>query len=186
MASQTLGASGLSGRYASALFDLANQENALDQVAADLTDLGAMIKDSDDFVRALSSPVISRHDQTTALAEIASKAGFSKLTQNFIGVVAVNGRAYALPGMVPVFLEILSAHRGETKAEVTSAKPLSDAQTKEITDQLKKAVGSAVTLEAKVDPSVLGGLIVQVGSRMIDSTLKSKLQHLRLAMKGVA
>lgn len=186
MASQTSGASGLSGRYASALFDLADQDKALDQVAGDLSDLGNMIADSEDLAHLLSSPVISRDDQSAALMAIAKQAQFAQLTQNFIGVVVTNGRAFALPEIVKAFSIILAARRGEVTAEVVSAKALTDAQTSEIADQLKKAVGSAVQLNAKVDPSVLGGLIVKVGSRMIDTTLKTKLQQLRLAMKGVA
>ena len=186
MASQTSGASGLSGRYASALFDLADEAKALDQVSGDLTDLGSMIADSADLAHLLSSPVISRDDQAASLVEIAKKAEFAELTQNFIGVVVANGRAFALPDIVKAFQAILAARRGEVTAEVVSAKALSDAQTSEIADQLKQAVGSPVALEAKVDPSLLGGLVVKLGSRMIDTSLKSKLQQLRLAMKGVA
>lgn len=186
MASQIPGVSGLFGRYAGALFDLAERDNALDKVATDLRDLDSMIKSGEDLRRLLSSPAFSRDDQAAVLAEVAGKAGFSRLAKNFIGVVVANGRALALPNMILAFQAILAARRGAATAEVVSAKPLTEAQAAELACQLKKIVGGAVRLETKVDPSVLGGLVVKVGSRMIDTTLKTKLQQLRFAMKGVA
>ncbi|MGB0681710.1 MAG: F0F1 ATP synthase subunit delta [Magnetovibrionaceae bacterium] len=186
MTSEVTGATGLAARYASALFDLAVADKALDTVAADLDQLHQMVQESEDLNRLLSSPVISRDDQKKAMAAIAEKAGFSKLTQNFIGTVAANRRLFALPGMLVAFRRQLAAHRGEATAEVVSAKPLSDAQLAALADSLKKAIGTKVSVESKVDPSLLGGLVVKVGSKMIDSSLKTKLAQMRLAMKGVA
>ena len=181
----TAQSTGLAGRYASALFDLADAEKALDAVAEDLSVLGQMIDESEDLQRLLRSPVISRDDQKKAMLAVIDKAGMNKLTRNFTGVIADNRRLFALQDMIGAYQAILAARRGETTAEVVSAKPLTDAQMSALTDTLKNAVGSKVSVEAKVDPGLLGGLIVKVGSRMVDSSLRTKLSQLRLAMKGV-
>ena len=181
----TAQSTGLAGRYASALFDLADAEKALDAVAEDLSVLGQMIDESEDLQRLLRSPVISRDDQKKAMLAVIDKAGMNNLTRNFTGVIADNRRLFALQDMIGAYQAILAARRGETTAEVVSAKPLTDAQMSALTDTLKNAVGSKVSVEAKVDPGLLGGLIVKVGSRMVDSSLNTKLQQLRLAMKGV-
>lgn len=175
----------MASRYAAALYDLADEQKALDGVAADLKSLRQMINDSDDFRRFIKSPVFSRAEQSGAIQAISEKAGLSALTQKFLGLVAANRRLADLPGMITGFLETLAKHRGEVAAEVTSAATLSDAQLSAITAALKQTVGRTVTLSSKVDPSILGGLIVKVGSRMVDSSIKSKLQRLKLAMKGV-
>ncbi|MGE4062226.1 MAG: F0F1 ATP synthase subunit delta [Rhodospirillaceae bacterium] len=179
------GASGVSGRYASALYELADEQGALDAVAGDLANLQKMIDDSDDFRRFIKSPVLSRNDQSKGIAAITEKAQLSPITRKFLGLVAQNRRLFALPGMIKGFREILAARRGQAAAEVVSAVPLSDSQRMSLTDQLKKSVGRSVDIVTKVDPSILGGLIVRVGSRMVDSSLRSKLQRLKLAMKGV-
>ena len=181
----TAQSTGLAGRYASALFDLADAEKALDAVADDLAVLGTMIDESDDLRRLLRSPVISRGEQENAMLAITDKAGMNKLTRNFTGVLAQNRRLFALPDMIGAYQAILAAHRGETTAEVVSAKTLTDAQMSALTDALKKAVGTKVSVDAKVDPGLLGGLIVKVGSQMVDSSLNTKLQQLRLSMKGI-
>lgn len=185
MATDVAGASGVSGRYASALYDLADEQGAIDAVAGDLANLQKMIDDSDDFRRFLKSPILSRTDQSKGIAAITEKAQLSPITKKFLGLVAQNRRLFALPGMIRGFREILADRRGQAAAEVVSAAPLSDSQRMSLTDQLKKTVGRNVDIVAKVDPSILGGLIVRVGSRMVDSSLRSKLSRLKLAMKGV-
>lgn len=185
MATDVAAASGVSGRYASALYELADEQGALDAVAGDLASLQKMIDGSDDFRRFIKSPVLSRKDQSKGIEAITEKAKLSPITRKFLGLVARNRRLFALPGMIKGFREILAEHRGQAAAEVVSAAPLSDSQRMSLTDQLKKSVGRSVDIVTKVDPSILGGLIVRVGSRMIDSSLRSKLQRLKLAMKGV-
>ena len=185
MAADGGGASGLADRYASALYELAEEKGALDTVAADLGALRKMIDASDDMRRFIKSPVLSRADQAKGIAALAGAAQVNALTQQFLGLVARNRRLFALPGMIKGFLEILAERRGQTTADVTSAVPLSDAQVNAIAAALKSTGQRTVTVNTKIDPSILGGLIVRAGSRMIDSSLKSKLQRLKLAMKGV-
>ena len=177
--------SGVSARYASALYDLADEKGALDAVVSDLSNLQKMVDDSDDFRRFIKSPVISRGDQSKAIAAIAEKSQVSAITQKFLGLLASNRRLSALPGAIAGFRAILADRRGQATAQVTSAAPLTDAQATSLIAALKKSVGRNVDIVSKVDPSILGGLIVKVGSRMVDSSLKSKLQRLKLAMKGV-
>mgnify|MGYP000081325613 CR=1 FL=1 len=176
---------GLAGRYATALYDLAEAENRLESIVSDLDALAAMIADSDDLLRLLRSPVISAQDQANAMAALAGKAEFDDLTSRFIGVVAANRRLFVLPDMITVFKELLAFHRGEVTAQVTSATELKATQMQALSDSLKQAVGSTVTVETVVDPDLLGGLVVRVGSRMVDSSLRTKLQQLRLAMIGI-
>jgi len=185
VSSDVSGATGLAGRYATALFELADEQKALDQTAEDLTSIGAMLEESDDLVRLIRSPVITKNDQQSAMQAVMEEAGIGDLTRNFIGVVIENRRLFALPGMIKGYLALLANARGEATAEVISAKPLSDAQQQAIMDSLRKAVGTKVAIDAKVDETLLGGLIVKVGSRMVDTSLKTKLAGLRLAMKGV-
>lgn len=185
MAGDGSGASGLAARYASALYELADEKGALDTVAADLGSLKKMIDSSDDMRRFIKSPVLSRADQTKGIAALAGAAQISALTQQFLGLVARNRRLFALPGMIAGFLEILAERRGQSTAEVTSAVPLSEAQVNAIAAAIRSTGGRTITVSTKIDPSILGGLIVRAGSRMIDSSLKSKLQRLKLAMKGV-
>lgn len=177
--------SGVSARYASALYDLADDQGVIDAVAGDLAALSKMIDSSADFQRFIKSPVISRAEQSKAIAAIAGKAQLSPLAHKFLGLLAANRRLFALPGIIAGFRQILAERRGQATAQVTSAQPLSEAQTMSLVDALKKSVGRNVDIVSKVDPSILGGLIVKVGSRMVDSSLKSKLQRLKLAMKGV-
>jgi F-type H+-transporting ATPase subunit delta len=185
VATKSAGAAGLADRYATALFELAESEKLLDIVAADLEQVARLIDETDDFRRLIRSPVVSRDDQGKALAAVAEKAGLNDTTRRFFGVLARNRRLFVLPAIIAAFLELLSAGRGETSAEVVSAKPLSETQLTDVRAALKKAVGSDVAVQARVDPGLLGGLIVKVGSRMIDSSLNTKLQQLRLAMKGI-
>lgn len=185
MAGDKTSLSGLAGRYASALLDLADEKKALDEVSADLQSLRSMIAESGDLRRLLGSPVITREDQRRAMTAIMDKAGIGQITRNFVLVVARNHRLFALSAMIDAYLAELARRRGEITAEVTSARKLSDAQQAALLDTLRASVGGKVQLALKVDPALIGGLVVKVGSRMIDSSLRSKLQRLQLAMKGV-
>ena len=185
MASEATGVSGLSERYAKALFDLADEQKALDAVATDLRALRGIIAESADFRRLIRSPVLSRTEQGNAIAAVAAQAGFSPLTRNFLGVAARNRRLFVLPGVIAAYLKELAARRGEITAEVTAARPLTPMQAEAVNEQLRKAVGGKVAVDLRIDPSLIGGLVVRVGSRMVDASLKSKLARLQLAMKGV-
>jgi F-type H+-transporting ATPase subunit delta len=184
--SQTTGTTGLAGRYATALFQLAEADASLDEVADDLNSLGNMIEDSDDLRRLIRSPALSRHAQGNAMAAVAERAGLCDLVRRFVGVLAHNRRLFAVPDTIAAYQALWAAHRGEETAEVISASQLSDKQMSALTESLKKAMGVDVAVNARVDPGLLGGLVVQVGSRMVDSSLATKLQSMRLAMKGTA
>jgi len=179
--------SGVAGRYASALFELADNTKSLDQVAQDLTAFRTMAGESADLARLLASPVIGRPLQGKALLAVLDAAGIKGLTRNFIGTVAANGRARELVAMATAFLAELASRRGETTVAVTSAVPLSPEQLQQLSDALRSVLGGAkVSVDAHVEPEILGGLVVKVGSRLFDSSIRSKLQRLQLAMKGVA
>ena len=183
----TTATTGVAGRYASALFELADGLKSLDQVAQDLDTFRKMVAESTDLARLIASPVIPRALQGKALLAVLDAAGISGLTRNFVGTVAANGRARDLPAMASAFLAELAARRGETTATVTSAVPLSPAQLQQLSDSLRSVLGSnKVSIDARVEPDILGGLVVKVGSRLFDSSVRSKLQRLQLAMKGVA
>jgi F-type H+-transporting ATPase subunit delta len=177
--------SGLAERYAAALFELADERKALDQVAGDLEGLRAMLRESADLIRLVRSPVLSRETQGKAIAALAQKAELSPLTGNFLGLLARNRRLFALPEMIQGYLQLLAEQRGEVTAEVRAAQTLSPAQKEAVSEQLRKAVGRKVAVDIAVDPSLIGGLVVRVGSRLVDASLKSKLHRLALAMKGV-
>ena len=185
MSADSSGTAGLAGRYATALFELADNDKKLDDVAGDLQELGAMIAGSEDLARMIKSPVMSRDDQVNAMNALTEASGFNDLTKNFVGVVADNRRLFALASMIKAYQEQLAASRGESTAEVVSAKKLTDTQLAAVEDALKSAIGTKVQIEQRVDESLLGGLVVRVGSRMIDSSLSTKLQKMRLAMKGI-
>lgn len=185
MAANSSGVSGLADRYAAALFELADERKALDEVANDLQQLRAMLRESGDLRRLVRSPLLSRAEQGKAIGAVTEKAGLSALTRNFLGLVAQNRRLFAVPDMIDAYLARLAERRGEVTAEVTAAQELSTAQLAAINEHLKKAVGSKVAVDVKVDPSLLGGLVVKVGSRMVDASLRSKLHRLQIAMKGV-
>lgn len=185
MASKTKGSSGLADRYATALFELAEADKALEKVAEELQSIAGMIGESSDLRRLILSPVISRDDQCAAMEAVLKKAEIGDLTRRFVGLVARNRRLFALPDMIAAYQDIMAGRRGETTAEVVSAKALTKAQLASVTETLTKAVGTKVALATSVDPELLGGLVVKVGSRMIDSSLRTKLNRMRLAMKGV-
>jgi len=185
LAAESTGISGLAERYAAALFELADERHALDDVAKDLRELRAMIATSGDLLRLVRSPVLSRAEQGKAMAAISEDAKLSKLTADFIAVVARNRRLFAVPGMIEAYLAKLAARRGEVTAEVTAAQSLSDAQQNTLIEQLRRVIGSQVAIDVHVDPSLLGGMIVKIGSRMVDGSLKGQLQRLQLSMKGI-
>lgn len=185
MASETAGATGLGERYATALYELADEQKALDGVAGDLRTLRGLIDESADLRRMIRSPVLSRAEQGKAIAALAEAAGLQLLVRNILGLLAKNRRLFVLPEVIEAFLAELASRRGEVTAQVVSAQPLSDAQRQSLDERLRRAVGGKVAIETRVDPSLLGGLIVKLGSRMVDASLSSKLQRLQLAMKGV-
>lgn len=185
MASGTAGTVGIAGRYATALYDLGSSAKALDATAKDLRDLQAMIDGSADLQRLIRSPLNTRDDQWTAMEAVLRKAKAGDLTRRFIGVVAENRRLFALPAIIERFLRLLAERRGELTAEVTTANKLTAKQQTDLAGALKKELGAKVAIELKVEPAILGGLIVRVGSRMFDSSLQSKLQRMQLAMKGI-
>ena len=176
---------GLAARYASALYELAEGERALDDVAADLTQLRQMIAESSELERLVRSPAMGRDDQAKGMAAVLTKGGAHALTLKFVGAVAMNRRLFAIADMTRAFLEELARRRGELAAEVTSAVELTQEQIDAVNTALREAVGQKVAVNLAVDPSLIGGLVVRVGSRMIDSSIKTKLQRLQFAMKGV-
>ena len=183
----TSATSGVAGRYASALFDLADNARSLDQVAEDLRTFRTMAGESAELASVLASPVIGRAAKSQALLAVLDAMGIKGLTRNYIGTVAANGRARELVAMATAFLAELASRRGETTVAVTSAVPLSPAQLQQLNDSLRSVLGSTkVSIDARVEPEILGGLVVKVGSRLFDSSIRSKLQRLQLAMKGVA
>lgn len=184
MASEATGVAGLAERYAVALFELADERKALDAVASDLTGLRRLIDDSADLRRMIRSPVLQRDEQARAIGVVGERAGLDPLTRNFLGLLARNRRLFALPEMIHGFLRILAERRGEVTAQVIAARELSAAQRQAVDERLRQAVGRKVAADFRVDPSLLGGLVVKVGSRMVDASLKSKLARLALAMKG--
>ena len=186
MASGQTVTSSLSGRYATALFELALERNAIDAIADDLGQLEAMIGESEDLRRVIRSPLFSRNAQSKAMAALSEKAGLSNIVCNTLGVIAQNRRLFALEDVIKVYRTLVSEHRGEIEARVTSASLLNVGQRDALEAALKKTIGLTVTVTTEVDPDLLGGMVVRVGSRMIDSSLRTKLQRLQLAMKGTA
>ncbi len=170
-------------RYAQALFDLADETRSLDAVRADLKGLAAAWADSADLRRALTSPVIAAEDQQKALVAIADKAKFNKTTRNFLGLLAQNGRAKDLTAVIAGFERLYAKKTGVVAAEVVSAKALSAAQIKSVQAGLKSALGKDPELTTRVDPSILGGIKVKVGSKLFDASLKTKLDQMKFALK---
>jgi F-type H+-transporting ATPase subunit delta len=186
LASETTGVSGLAERYAAALFDLADERRILDEVASDLRQLRAMVQASQDLLRLIRSPILSRDEQSKGIGALAERAGLSPLVRDFLAVVARNRRLFAVPAMIEAFLAKLAARRGEVTAEVFAAQPLSEAQLAALNEQLRRSIGSRVSVDVHVDPGLIGGLVLKLGSRMVDGSIKSKLQRLQLAMKSIA
>lgn len=178
-------ASGLAKRYATALFELARESEALDRVAEDLATVREALVSSPELQRLIRSPVVPRQELEGALLALAERLGVHHLVRNLLGLLAQRRRLFALPHIITAYGEMLAAHRGEVTAEVTAAMPLDDKQLARLRKALEKQAGRTVKLVAKVDPDLIGGLVVRIGSRMIDASLKTKLQHLELSMKGV-
>ena len=175
----------LAGRYASALYELADKDRAIDAIAEDLVKFRQLMMESDDLNRLIRSPIISRSDQNSGLMAILEKAKAKPLTKKFIGAVVMNRRVFVIADIIEVFMSELAERRGEIKATVISAVELSANQLKDLTGSLSKTLGQKVSIDLTVDTSLIGGLIVRVGSRMIDSSIRSKLQRLQIAMKGM-
>ncbi len=185
IASENISLSGLAGRYAVALFELAEESNALDAVADELGALSALLNESEELQVLTPSPVIPPANQAAAMGEMIKSAGFSKTVENFIGVVTANRRLDQLGNMINEFNRMLSHHRGEVNASVATAHKLDSNQLDALSAKLKSMVGSDVNVETEVDKDLLGGMVVRVGSRMIDSSLKTKLANLEATMKEV-
>jgi F-type H+-transporting ATPase subunit delta len=177
--------SGVAERYAGSLFDLAAQSNAVAEVERDLGRFEALLEGSDDLNRLIKSPVFSSDDQLKAISAIADRANITGLVGNFLRVVARNRRLFAVPGMIRAFRRIAAENRGEVAAAVTSAHALTPTQEAELKATLKGVAGKDVSIAVTVDPSLLGGLVVKIGSRQIDTSLKTKLNSLKLALKEV-
>lgn len=174
----------LSGRYASALFQLARDENKLDAVEASLGGVKQALAESADLRALVTSPLVGRDAAGKAIAAVAASMGLDPLTTNFLGVLAANRRLGALSSVIRDFRTLAARHRGEASAEVVSAHPLDDGQIATLKTRLKSMVGSEVAVDLKVDPSILGGLVVRLGSRQIDGSIRTKLNALATAMKG--
>jgi F-type H+-transporting ATPase subunit delta len=177
--------SGVASRYASALFELALERGGLEQAGSDLASLQQAVGESDDLARLLRSPVVSREEHARAVAALSERLGASDTVRSFLGVLARQRRMAALPAIIDDFARLLAAHRGEETAEVTSAVPLDEAQLGDVRDAVAGYVGRPVQLSAAVDPTLLGGLVVRIGSRMVDASLKTKLHNLELSMGGI-
>lgn len=175
----------MAGRYATALFELALEADALEQVETDIGRFNDMMQSSPDLVRMVRSPVFSADDQQRALAALLDSVGIEGLTANFLSLITKNRRLFAVGDMIRAFRSLLARHRGEVSAQVAAATELSDAQINALKAALKAAVGRDVQIESTVDASLLGGLVVKVGSRMIDNSLRTKLNNLKVAMKEV-
>jgi F-type H+-transporting ATPase subunit delta len=177
---------GMAGRYAAALFELAKDQKQVEGVEADVKSFQAMLDSSADLRRLVRSPVIAAEDQARALTALLDKAGISGLTANFFKLVARNRRLFAIADILTCFRALLARERGEVTADVATAHALTPAQMQVLSDSLKASVGRNVQINTRVDPNLLGGLIVKVGSRMIDSSLRTKLDNLKVAMKGTS
>ena len=174
----------LAGRYATALFGLARDERQLEAVGASLATLKSTLSDSEDFRTLTASPLISREQATGAVAATAEAMRLDPITTKFIGVLAQNHRLSQLGNVIRAFNMLAANHRGETTAEVTSAHPLNDDQVAALQTNLKSRIGRDVLVDLNVDPAILGGLVVKVGSQMIDGSIRTKLNTLATAMKG--
>ncbi len=185
MSSSTSLTSGVAGRYATALFEIARDDGVLDKVEADVTALEAAIAESGDLRQLLNSPIYTRDEQARAVHALATSMGFGREVTNTLGLMAHNRRLFVLPGVIAQLGALIADHRGQVTAEVTAARPLSDAQTTALVETLRKQIGKDVALDVTVDESLIGGLVVKVGSRMIDTSIRSRLASLQNVMKEV-
>jgi F-type H+-transporting ATPase subunit delta len=175
--------SGMAGRYATALFDLSSETNAIDAVKADLERFDAMVGDSADLLRLVRSPAFSAEEQLSALSAVLDRAGIGGLAAKFLKLVTSNRRLFAVRDMIRGFRELVAAHKGEATAQVTVAEPLKHEHVAALRAALKAVSGKDVALDIKVDPAIIGGLVVKLGSRMVDTSLRTKLNGIKHAMK---
>ena len=175
--------SGVSGRYATALFELARDQKSVDSVKADIDKFSALLSESPDFLRLVRSPVFTADAQAKALEAVLAKAGIGGIAANFLKVLTKNRRLFAVADVIRAFRALVAKFKGEATAEVTVAEPLSDANLDALKAALKSVSGKDVDLNVKVDPSIIGGLVVKLGSRMVDSSLRTKLNSIKHAMK---
>ena len=175
----------IAGRYAIAVYELAKEANEVDRLEIDIDILASAMTDSDDFNALLQSPIYSRHEQQSAIVAVARKAGLSSVMVNTMALMADKRRLFVLPQFLQTLREEISAAKGEVTADVTSAKSLTKAQSDKLSKSLKKSLGKTITINASVDESLIGGLIVKVGSKMIETSISSKLTSLQSAMKEV-
>jgi F-type H+-transporting ATPase subunit delta len=174
----------MAGRYATALFELALEANSIDAVKADLERFDALIAESPDLARLVRSPVFTADEQVRAVSAVLRQAGIGGLAANFIKLVAANRRLFAIRQIMKDFRILVANHKGDVRAEVTVAESLSDQHLNEIKDALKASTGgSQIDLQVTVDPAIIGGLVVKLGSRMVDSSLRTKLNAIKIAMK---
>ena len=173
----------MSGRYATALFELARDEKSIDAVKADLDKFDTMLSESADLKRLVRSPVFAADTQLRALSAVLDKAGITGVAANFLKVLTNNRRLFAVTDVIRAFGALVARFKGEASAEVTVAEPLSDKNLDALKAALKQVSGKDVTLNVKVDPSIIGGLVVKLGSRMVDSSLRTKLNSIKHAMK---
>ncbi len=185
MAVEDASVSGMAGRYATALFELALEQNAVDQVRADLDRFDALVAESPELTRLVRSPVFTSEEQARAIAAVLDQAGIGGLAGNFLRLVAKNRRLFAVRDMARAFRSLVRRQRGETTAQVTVAEPLGERHLATLKDALRSVTGKEVELSVTVDPSIIGGLVVKLGSRMIDTSLRTKLNALKHAMKEV-
>lgn len=183
VASESSSVSGVSGRYATALFELARDEKSVDAVKADLDRFEALLADSADLKRLVRSPVFTADEQGKALASVLAKAGISGTTAKFLAVLTANRRLFAVSDVIRAFRALVAKFKGEATADVTVAETLSDKNLDALKAALKSVTGKDVALNVTVDPSIIGGLVVKLGSRMVDSSLRTKLNSIKHAMK---
>ena len=183
MAAEDPSVFGVSGRYATALFELARDEKSIDAVKADLDKFAALLAESEDLKRLVRSPVFAAEAQLKALSAVLDRAGISGISANFLNVLTANRRLFAVADVVRAFNALVAKFKGEASADVTVAEALSDKNLDALKTALKSVTGKDVALNVKIDPSIIGGLIVKLGSRMVDSSLRTKLNSIKHAMK---
>ena len=185
MADSSALVSSAAGRYATALFELAGESDALDRTEQDMEALGQALEASDDLRTLLSTPIYTRDEQGRAMASVVEAMGLSALVGNVVGLMASKRRLFVLGEVIGIFAALMAEHRGEVTAEVTAARDLSEAQQAGLVSTLKAAIGREVKLNVTVDEGIIGGLVVKVGSKMIDTSIRSKLASLQNAMREV-
>ncbi|MGL3105458.1 MULTISPECIES: F0F1 ATP synthase subunit delta [unclassified Bradyrhizobium] len=183
MAAEDTSVSGVSGRYATALFELARDQKVVDEVKADLDKFDALLNESADLKRLVRSPVFAADAQSRALSAVLAKAGIAGISANFLKVLTANRRLFAVSDVIRAYGALVAKFKGETTADVTVAEALSDKNLDALKVALKSVTGKDVALNVKVDPSIIGGLVVKLGSRMVDGSLRTKLNSIKHAMK---